>query len=303
MKLGVSIIFVAAAGFVLLSCEDVINPNLRNTKPVLVVDAWINDKAEDQVIRLSLTQPYLSGETPPPVSGATVTITHAGGSLSFAEDVDQPGVYRWITDELTRADVFGQTGRSYTLSVNVNGQVFQASSRINRTVAIDSITFSESDSPFYPGNAYLAEFWATEPSGEGDTYWIRTYKNGNLLGKPSEINLAYDAGFSKGGNFDGITFIPPIRSVNPNDVDENDQPLAPYEAGDSVYVEIHSITYESFTFLSQVSVQTNRPGGFGELFSTPLANVSSNIVAAPGPLRAVGFFNVAAVKGLGKKLE
>lgn len=298
-------IFVCiATGLLLASCEEVIHPDLREADPVLVIDAWINDKAEDQVIRLSLSQPYLSDEVPPGVSGATVTVNYDGGSLDFMEDGDDPGVYRWTTDEATREAVFGETGRSYTLTVMVNGQTFEAVSRINRTVAIDSITFELDDSPFYPENSYIAQFWATEPQGTGDTYWIRSYKNGIPLGKPSEINIAYDAGFSPGGSFDGITFIPPIRQVNPNDVDEDDMPVSPYQPGDSLYVEIHSITYESFTFLSQVIVQTDRPGGFGELFATPLANVSSNIIrVTSGPLKAVGFFNVSAVEGLGKKLE
>lgn len=305
MKSSVKILLgIIAAGLLFASCEEVIDPTLRKADPALVVDAWINDKAEDQVIRLSLTQPYLSHEAPPAVSGATITVSYEGGSIDFTEDTEEPGTYRWTTDETTSAAVFGETGRVYTLNISVDGQSFQATSRINRTVAIDSVTFEKDDGPFYPENSYLAEFWATEPPGEGDTYWIRTYKNGELLSKPSEINIAYDAGFSQGGNFDGITFIPPIRAVNPNDVDEDDQPLAPYVIGDSVYVEIHSITHESFTFLSQVIVQTDRPGGFGELFSTPLSNVSTNIVVtSAGPLKAVGFFNVAAVKGSGKKLE
>ena len=305
MKSYIKIIFgFIATGSMLASCEEVINPDLKNADPVLVVDAWINNKVEDQVIRLSLSQPYLSDEVPPGVSGATVTVSYDGGTLDFIEDGDEPGTYRWATDDATSADVFGQIGRTYTLAVVVNGQTFEATSKINRTVAIDSVTFEEDDSPFYPDNSYIAQFWAIEPVGTGDTYWIRSYKNGVPLSKPSEINIAYDAGFSAGGSFDGITFIPPIREVNPNDVDEDDQPLSPYEIGDSLYVEIHSITHESFTFLSQVIVQTDRPGGFGELFSTPLANVSTNIVpASSGPLKAVGFFNVAAVKGLGKKLE
>jgi hypothetical protein len=304
MKYIKTIFGVIATGLLLASCEDVINPNLREADPVLVIDAWINNKVEDQVVRLTLSQPYLSDEVPPGVSGATVTVTYDGGTLDFMEDSDEPGVYRWTTDEATSEEVFGETGRAYTLTVVVDGQTFEAVSKINRTVAIDSITFELDDSPFYPENSYLAQFWAREPVGTGDTYWIRPYKNGIPLSKPSEINIAYDAGFSPGGSFDGITFIPPIREVNPNDVDEDDMPLSPYVIGDSLYVEIHSITYESFTFLSQVIVQTDRPGGFGELFSTPLANVSSNIVrTSSGPLKAVGFFNVAAVEGLGKKLE
>jgi Domain of unknown function (DUF4249) len=305
MKLYMNRILGFAAAVVLLaSCEDVINPDLKDVDPVLVVDAWINDKAEDQVIRLTLSEPYLSGNLPTGVSGAVVTVSYDGGSIDFLEDAGEPGVYRWTTDEATSEEVFGETGRAYTLTVTLNGQTFEAKSKINRTVAIDSITFEKEDSPFYPENSYIAQFWATEPDGTGDTYWIRSYKNGELLSKPSEINIAYDAGFSPGGSFDGITFIPPIRAVNPNDVDEEDQSLPPYSIGDSLYVEIHSITYESFTFLNQVIIQTDRPGGFGELFSTPLANVSTNMkTITPGQLKAVGFFNVSAVKGLGKKLE
>lgn len=305
MKLYINRLLLFAAALVLFtSCEDVIDPNLKDADPVLVVDAWINDKVEDQVIRLSLSQPYLSGELPDGVSGATVTVAYDGGSIDFVEDFDEPGVYRWTTDETATEEVFGQIGREYTLTVTVNGQTFEATSRINRTATIDSVTFEKDDSPFYPEDSYIAQFWATEPEGTGDTYWIRSYKNGEMLSKPSEINIAYDAGFSPGGSFDGITFIPPIREVNPNDVDEDDQPLSPYAIGDSLYVEIHSITYAAFTFLNQVIVQTDRPGGFGELFSTPLANVSTNIRAVTlGQLKAVGFFNVSAVQGLGKKLE
>lgn len=305
MKSYIKIILgVVATGVAFTSCEEIINPELRNADPVLVIDAWINDKVEDQVIRLSLSQPYLSDELPAGVSGATIKVSYDGGTLDFIEDANEPGAYRWSTDEATSEAVFGEIGRNYTLTVIVNGQTFEAFSKINRTVAIDSITFEEDDSPFYPDNSYTAQFWATEPVGAGDTYWIRSYKNGVPLNKPSEINIAYDAGFSAGGSFDGITFIPPIREINPNDVDEDDLPLSPYEVGDSLYVEVHSITYESFTFLSQVIVQTDRPGGFGELFSTPLANVSSNMIrVSSGSLNAVGFFNVSAVEGLGKKLE
>lgn len=295
---------LSTAAILFTSCEDVINPNLPDADPVLVVDAWINDKVEDQIVRLSMSQPYLSSGLPEAVSGATVSISYDGGSIDFTEDAGEAGTYRWATDDATTEEVFGEIGRTYTLTVTLNGRTFEATSKINRTAVIDSVTFEQDDSPFYPEGSYTAEFWSTEPLGTGDTYWIRAYKNGELLSKPSEINIAYDAGFSRGGSFDGITFIPPIRGVNPNDVDEDDMPLSPYEIGDSLYVEVHSITYESFTFLSQVIVQTDRPGGFGELFSTPLANVSTNIRAVnQGSLKAVGFFNVAAVKGLGKKLE
>jgi hypothetical protein len=286
------------------SCEEIIDPALQRAEPILVVDAWINNKVEDQVIRLTMTQPYLENVLPGGVSGASVVVSYDGGNIVFSEDAGNAGVYRWTPTELTSEEAFGELNRAYTLTVVSNGETYEATSRLKRTVPVDSITFKEITNSFYPEGSYSAEFWATDAVGAGDTYWIRTYKNGILLNKPSELNIAFDAAFSEGGNFDGITLIAPIRDVSPDEVDEDDLPISPYMPGDSVYVEIHSLTRESFTFLNEVIVQTNRPGGFGELFSTPLANVSSNIKNTNANGRkVVGFFNVAAVEGLGKKFE
>jgi hypothetical protein len=51
-----------------------------------------------------------------------------------------------------------------------------------------------------------------------------------------------------------------------------------------------------------VIIQSDRPGGFGELFASPFANVRTNIINSnPNGNKAVGFFNVGTVSGLGKK--
>ena len=150
-----------------------------------------------------------------------------------------------------------------------------------------------------------AEFWATDPLGPGDAYWIRTFKNGLLLNKPSELNIAFDAGFSIGGQSDGVTFITPIRRrINPNEQDEDGVPLNPIENGDSLQVQIHSITPQAFTYLNEVAIQTDRPGGFQELFATPLANVSTNVINTnANGSKVLGFFNVAAVSAAGKRFK
>ena len=297
------IIFLTSSLF--YSCEDTIHPDLEDADPILVVDAWLNNKLEAQEIKLTWTQPYLENELPTGVSGATVSVSYDGGLVTFDEDPNKPGTYRWVPTQVTEEEVFGQIGRNYTLTVNLNGETFKATSKINRTVSIDSVTFKfEETSPEFPKDSYTAEFWATEPAGSGDTYWIKGYKNGVLLNKPSEIIIAYDAAFSAGGNFDGVTFIPPIRSVNADEVDQDDKQLSPYQPGDSLYVEVYSTTLEAYTFLNEVIIQTDRPGGFAELFATPLANVSTNIVNLdPNGSDVVGFFNVSAVSGKGAKLK
>lgn len=288
------------ASVIFYSCEDVINPALENAEPILVVDAWINNLPDSQKIILTRTQPYFQNILPPAVAGATVTITDEEGTVfSFLEN--KPGEYVWVPS----GDGFGTIGFNYTLAIQISGETFVAESRMGQAPTVDSITFFVQEGNQFFDDLYQAEFWAKDLAEPDNAYWVKFYKNGIHQNKPSEIITAYDAGFSKGGSFNGIDFIPPIRrAINPFDTDENDVFLSPYQVGDSVSVQIHAVTEAAFNFLNEVSIQTNRPGGFGELFSTPLANVSTNIrnTNAEGS-KVVGFFNVGAVSGLGRKFN
>ncbi|MCK6618170.1 MAG: DUF4249 domain-containing protein [Cyclobacteriaceae bacterium] len=300
MKVVTKIVLIAAA-MIYWACETVVFPELSPATPVLVVDAWITNKPEPQVIKLTKTQPYFENTVPPGVSGAQVEIEDNEGNLFVFEESDTlAGLYVWVPGT---GEVLGQTGRTYTLRITAEGESYLSSARMGRVPPVDSITFRKEPGNQFVPDLYLAEFWATDPVESGDTYWIKTFKNSTLLNKPSELNLAYDAGFSRGGNFSGVVFIAPIRTgINPFDQDKDGNFLSPYVVGDSLYVEIHSLTEASFDFLTQVALQTDRPGGFAELFATPLANVSTNIVNVnPSGRKAVGFFNVAAVSGLGRK--
>lgn len=287
----------------LTSCDTVIHPTLQSASAVYVVDAFVTDKLDTQVINITYSQPYFDATVPPGVSGASVVISdNESNTFTFVENPNVKGSYIWIPAGVG----FGKIGNRYTLSILVNGESFVADSRMGRVPPVDSITFAESNRNRGTDKVfYRAQFWATDPKGPGDTYWIRTYKNGLLLNKPDDINIAYDAAFSKGSNFDGFTFIQPIRTgINPNDDDADGNPLSSYDVGDSLYVEIHSLTEATFDFLSEVAIQTNRPGGFSELFARPLANVSTNIVKQNTQGTPVqGFFNVGSVSGLGKRFK
>jgi hypothetical protein len=318
MKNSTYILLFFVSVLSLFSCETKIDPALEQVEPVLVVDAWLTNKPGNQTIILTQTQNYFDSSTPPPVTGATVSVTDNNNKVfSFVENTAKPGYYIW---KPVSNETIGVVGSSYKLSILTNGETYSAESRMGPTTPIDSITFKKNEPTQQNPDFYRGQFYAKDVIGKGDTYWIRTYKNGVLLNKPSDINIAYDAGFDAGGSFfsrigktkDGkrdsiilVDFIPPIRGrINPNDTDANDNALSPYVPGDSVYVEIHSITVAAFEYLNQVSQQTNRPGGFSELFARPIDNVSTNIVNVNSKeKKAVGFFNVAAVSGKGQKFK
>ena len=288
---------------ILFSCENKISPTLERSTPVLVVDAWLNNRPGFQTINLTQTQAYFDNTSPPAVSGAVVTVRDdKGTTFSFPEDDKKMGDYIW---KPLANEVFGMIGNRYTLTIKVNGETFESASYMGRVPVIDSITFDTEKRIGSKDSLTRAEFWAVDPAGHGDAYWIRSYKNGVLLNKPGEMNVAYDAGFSAGGETDGVTFITPIRrGINSNDQDGTGRNLSPFLPGDSVNVQIHSITRAAFNYLHEVRIQTDRPGGFQELFSTPLANVSTNIsnMRANGT-KALGFFNVANVSSAGKRYK
>lgn len=300
MKKILYILFIAA----IFGCETTINPELESPAEIMVVDAWINDKPERQEIRITRSQPYFDNSRPPKVPDAIVTVEDLNTGVIY-EFQEGPESYFWDPADAP----FGETGHSYKLTVKTEGETFEAFSRMGRVPEIDSVLFNFNKKNFgITEDFYTAEFLATDPAGTGDTYWIKAWKNGNFLGKPEELNIAYDAGFSAGQPVDGILFIAPVRSNFLNPLDENphkeNEFLPPYQPGDSLYVEIHSLDPLAFNFLFVVARQINRPGGFAELFALPLANATTNIKSTNenSDTEVAGFFNVAAVSSAGRTL-
>ena len=297
------LIIIFCIGIVLGACEDQINPALEEVDSVLAVDAWITNQPVEQVIRLSSTQPYFDTAASP-VTGASVRVSGSGGDIyTFLEDEREAGAYYW-TPPVT-GQGFGTVGETYALQIDTDGQSYTSTTQLNPVPPIDSITYELTEANAFFPETYIAQFWATDLPEVGNAYWIRAYRNGALLNRPDEISLAYDAGFTRGGNFNATVFAQPIRnSINPIDGDGDGSFLPSYNRGDSVYVELQSISDAAFDFLTQVAIQTNRPGGFAELFANPIANVSTNITNTdPNGPAVVGFFNVAAVSGLGTRIR
>lgn len=277
-----------------ISCDDKIDIGLPDSDAVIVVDAWLNNLPETQQIVLTWSQNYFDTNVPAGITDAQVTVTD--GTKTFEFTHSEQGKYSWTPPS---GEGFGTIGSEYTLTINIDGEEFTSVAQMKQAPTVDSVTFKfEPEDTFFP-DSYLGEFWSRDIKGEGNTYWIKSYKNGELLSKPSEMNIAYDAGFNKGGGLDNLIFIPPIRdAVNPLDEDENGELISPFKDGDELLVEIHSISEDAFNFLTNVRVQTDRPGGFAELFAQPLSNVPTNIESTnPNSSKtAQGFFNVAVIE-------
>ena len=174
----------------ILGCEDQITPELPLAPDVMVVDAFINNLDSTQTIKLTWSRPYFENVLAEGITGAQVIVENSDGrTFLFAEN--ESGRYQW---DPTADGPLGTIGDTFTLSIDFDGMAFTANSQMNRVPDIDSVTFRFEEEDFIFPDSYFAEFWSRDPLGSGDTYWIKSYKNGQFLNQPGEINIAFDAG-------------------------------------------------------------------------------------------------------------
>ncbi len=272
----------------LSSCEDVIDVDLNQTTPRLVVDAWLTDQPGPQIIKLRLTTPYLDNNPAPRVPGATVVVADNEGNSYTFTDADNDGDYQWEPDS---TEIFGKVENTYTLTVVHNGQTYRSTSRLNPTTVVGSISYEKREARLGRQEGYWATLKANDLPEVGNCYWIKTYKNGNYLGKASEINIAYDAGGFRNAGLNNQPFVTPVaEGINPAAI-ENE---APYQLGDQIRIEVWSVTEEAYDFLSQAQTEMTNGG----LFATIPANTEGNIENASenSDQVALGFFCVSAVQ-------
>ena len=278
------------------SCEDAIEVDLAEADNLIVVDAWLHDM-EDRTpyIKLGLSQQYFDSSPQENNGSAVMNITTEDGTIYDLAYDTQSQSYLLSNLDGWREEPVGQ---SFELSISIANLELTAESQKNRVPAIDSIQqeFREDD-PFADDGIYC-NFFATDLAGIGDSYWIRTFKNGLFLNKAAEINIAFDAGFSSNTDVDNLVFIQPIQELN-NPVDENFAPI-PYVPGDSIRVELHSITNEAFTYMEIVRDQLlNSSNG---IFAEPLANTNGNVTSSDGN-EVLGFFNVSSVSVMSDEIR
>lgn len=285
--------------FTITSCEDEIDIDVDPLTEQLVVDAWLNNKSEPQTIFLSMSQPYFDNTLPEGVSGATVQVTSSTGQV-FDFNEGENGNYIWLPEG---DETLGEVGTDYGLQITLDGKNYGSISTMNRVPEIDSLTYEFRDDETFGPDGIYTEFYARDIEGEGDTYWIKTFKNGTFLNKPEELNIAFDAGFSAGGNVDGLIFVPPIREGTnrvPDPDTEDDNDVSPWAVGDNFRVEIHSINQPVFYFLA--TAQRQITNGNNGIFSEPVINTTGNILAEDGS-EVLGVFNVAAVSEMEVEIE
>ncbi|MFZ9754688.1 MAG: DUF4249 domain-containing protein [Bacteroidia bacterium] len=252
---------------VFASCEDVIQVSVDQGPPKLVVDAFVSNLPQDQVIRLTRSINYFdSSGSEPGVEGATVLLVDTSNFRIF-NFVDQ-GQGRYVfSPNPAKGDTF-TIGRGYTLLIATGSDTLISFSTLRRTTRVDSIVqvpVEGNGPPTITTGCYL-DLRANDLPGPGDFWWVKTFRNDTFQNRIDQLNLAADMGNTNNG-LDGGMFIYPVRT-NISDRTRS------FQAGEQVRVEIHSISREAYYWFLLVQNE-NFNGG---LFATPPSNIPTNIV-------------------------
>ncbi|MBN8701820.1 MAG: DUF4249 domain-containing protein [Bacteroidetes bacterium] len=281
------------ASVILTGCEKVVDVDLEEGEKLLVVDAWLTNQDKPQVVRLTESAPYFSNVPAPVISSAQVKVKDLTNLKEYVFSYAGDGNYVFTPSVL---DTFGIVNHSYQLVVDYDGDSYVANSFLNRTTLVDTIEYEFREESIGVKEGYFAFFVGQDSIGKQDFYWVRTYRNNSFLNKPGQINVCVDGSFGSEGNngSDGIYFIPPIAQ-GINDSDD------PYQLGDSLRVEIHSLTAGSYFYITQMQGQLTNGG----LFAITPENLTTNIVkkTSATSLKAVGWFNMAAVHSKGVRIQ
>lgn len=160
----------------LAGCTEKIDIELYETYSRIVIEGSITNRQLMHTIKLSKSSSYFSNEKAEMISGAEVSISesYSNGELRGIHQLIEyePGIYK------TDKNVMGFPGLFYTLTVNIVGKQYAATSEMRPVTRIDSIHFfTDEENP----RIFLIALYAREPSTPGDYYMWSVYKNYQLV--------------------------------------------------------------------------------------------------------------------------
>ncbi len=259
-KIILTLLLVTAGLFT--SCIEVIDVDLNDSDPRLVIEANLNARTQQAEVRLTRSRSYFAVEEIEPVNNAIVFIDIDGTTTSV--EFQEEGIYK--------AQIPVSVGQTATLSVDDGGAIYTAISEVPGLVELDSLTneFVESNSLF-EGGWFVTLHWV-DPARVPNNYRVKISKNDSSYNSPSDLQVFEDE-FFDGLEFEGSLFY----------FFEGADSVAGTPA-DRVKVELISISAASYKYYNSLSdIIVNQGGGSVAAPANPVTNLTGG---------ALGLFNV-----------
>lgn len=235
-------------------CEKVIDVDLNDANPVVVIEAKLTNLPVLVEVNISKTGSYFGSGPATKISNASVILENNFGGRFLLKEVEE-GLYK-------SNDVYPQTGNNYKLTVDVEGEIYEATSKLNPPVFIDSLTSVYSEGFIFLDAGYIVNIYFGDPPNVKNYYRLKIYKNGKLKNDIDDL-IVFDDNM-----FDGHKLV--IRTRNTK-----------FKPGDKAKVELISLDKNAYEYLKtfQEVISTN-PG------SAAPVNPSSNFSNG-----ALGYFS------------
>jgi hypothetical protein len=242
----------------LSSCQKVIQLDLGTSVPQLVIQGNVYDQAGPYTVTLSKTVNFDAPNIYPPVTNATVTISdNAGNSEVLSQTVD--GTY--VTSALQ-----GEIGRTYTMTVSVDGKTYTASSTMPEAVNIDSIYFKKA---LFGGSTLVAVNILNLPNKDN------FYRVVNFVNDKQSTGFGVFSDNTSNAVIISYSFMPTTDTTvgNPQKLTK----------GDKIEVWLECLDKGVFEYFRTA----NREGGQNASPANPVSNISNG---------ALGYFNACSVR-------
>ncbi len=285
------------------SCTEEFDLKLHKNEQKLAVQGWITDKPGPYLIRLTLSAPEIgyqaensfgypknTNTSVEAVKGALVIISDNAGIIDTLRQrlPQHAGDEAYTIEEgyYETSKLQGKAGRTYHLTIKVNGKEYAASTYMPAVATIEEVSSIYKKDPFKNNEFQLVPTVTfQEPQATRD-YYLFNLGQGNddwgpiLFGGSNRhwnVSVVSDAAlpaYVKNYSVDG--------GVAPSGMD-----FYYYRSGEEVRVNMYSLTPEAYKYFKALVTQFNNDGGaYQPAPASPPTNISGG---------AVGFFGASAV--------
>lgn len=245
------------------SCEDVIDVELNDAPPRLVVEANLNvweNGITSAAVRLTTTAPYFDNDVPFVVD-AVITVSDEN-NVVYPFNYTQDGIYV--------SNIPLQLNTDYSLTIVYKEETYTATERLYTVSPLEYI--EQRDDGGFSGEDIELKVFFTDPAGDRNYYFFE-----GLSERGDELDVYSDEFFN--GNTIFAYYL--VEDIAP---------------GDEVQFNIYGVSEAYYNFMFILLQQT---GGGGGPFETQPATVRGNIINETTPANyPLGYFRVSEVSTL-----
>ncbi len=258
------LVYIIIGLVIITACEDVIDVDVPNGEPRLVIDAsfeiYLDEEPVDVLggVRLTLSAPFFDDDVPT-VSDAIVFVTNLSDDsvINFIES-SEPGFF--IPEN---SDILPEFDIDYELTVIYNSETYKATTQLIPTVAIENI--EQGDGTLFEGDETEIIVFFTDDGNRDDFY---------LFDFDFNLYLPSEDRFYQGEAFNFSYFYEDMVG------------------GEEVTIKILGIDERYFNYSNIIIEQSEQEGG--NPFQTPPAQIRGNIINTTDPDNfALGYFNLS----------